>query len=54
MNKQILDVVASVSIEKGVDKTIIFQALEEAIASATKKLCFSLNRRCKSIGDAYG
>ena len=38
MNKQILDVVASVSIEKGVDKTIIFQALEEAIASATKKL----------------
>ena len=38
MNKQILDVVASVSIEKGVDKIIIFQALEEAIASATKKL----------------
>jgi len=38
MNKQILDVVASVSIEKGVDKTIIFQALEEAIASATKKI----------------
>ena len=38
MNKQILDVVASVSMEKGVDKTIIFQALEEAIASATKKL----------------
>ena len=38
MNKQILDVVASVSMEKGVDKTIIFQALEEAISSATKKL----------------
>ena len=38
MNKQILEVVASVSIEKGVDSTIIFQALEEAIASATKKL----------------
>ena len=38
MNKQILDVVASVSMEKGVDKIIIFQALEEAIASATKKL----------------
>ena len=38
MDKQILEVVASVSMEKGVDKTIIFQALEEAIASATKKL----------------
>ena len=38
MNKQILEVVDSVSIEKGVDKTIIFGALEEAIASATKKL----------------
>ena len=38
MNKQILEVVASVSMEKGVDSTIIFQALEEAIASATKKL----------------
>ena len=38
MNKQILEVVASVSMEKGVDKTIIFQALEEAISSATKKL----------------
>ena len=38
MDKQILEVVASVSMEKGVDKTIIFQALEEAIASGTKKL----------------
>ncbi len=38
MDKQILEVVASVSMEKGVDKTIIFQALEEAISSATKKL----------------
>ena len=36
MNKQILDVVASVSMEKGVDKEIIFEALEEAISSATK------------------
>ena len=35
MNKQILDVVASVSMEKGVDKIIIFQALEEAISSAS-------------------
>ena len=38
MNKEILDVVASVSMEKGVDKEIIFEALEEAIASASKKL----------------
>ena len=42
MNKQILDVVASVSMEKGVDKTIIFQALEEAISSATKKLVWTM------------
>ena len=38
MNKQILEVVDSVSMEKGVDKSIIFEALEEAITSATKKL----------------
>ena len=38
MNKRILEVVDSVSMEKGVDKGIIFEALEEAIASATKKL----------------
>ncbi|MEC7479932.1 MAG: NusA N-terminal domain-containing protein, partial [Pseudomonadota bacterium] len=38
MNKEILDVVASVSMEKGVEKGIIFEALEEAISSATKKL----------------
>ena len=38
MNNQILEVVDSVSIEKGVDKNIIFEALEDAIASATKKL----------------
>tara|TARA_A100001234_G_scaffold70445_1_gene61979 strand:+ start:824 stop:2290 length:1467 start_codon:yes stop_codon:yes gene_type:complete len=38
MDKQILEVVDSVSMEKGVDKEIIFQALEEAISSATKKL----------------
>jgi len=38
MNKQILEVVDSVSMEKGVNKEIIFEALEEAISSATKKL----------------
>ncbi len=38
MDKEILEVVDSVSMEKGVDKEIIFEALEEAISSATKKL----------------
>ena len=38
MNKQILEVVDSVSMEKGVNKEIIFEALEEAISSATKKI----------------
>ena len=38
MNKQILEVVSAVSMEKEVDKEIIFEALEEAISSATKKL----------------
>ena len=37
MNKEILTVVEVVSNEKGVDREIIFQALESAIASATKK-----------------
>ncbi|MDQ7074129.1 MAG: transcription termination factor NusA [Gammaproteobacteria bacterium] len=37
MNKEILLVVDAVSNEKGVDKEIIFQALEAALASATRK-----------------
>ena len=37
MNKEILTVVEVVSAEKGVEKEIIFEALEFAIASATKK-----------------
>ncbi|MGD9841553.1 MAG: transcription termination factor NusA [Steroidobacteraceae bacterium] len=37
MNKEILMVVDAVSNEKGVDKAIIFEALEAALASATKK-----------------
>ncbi len=37
MNKEILTVVEVVSAEKGVAKEIIFEALESAIASATKK-----------------
>ncbi len=37
MNKEILLVVDAVSNEKGVDKAIIFQAIESALATATKK-----------------
>src|SRR5271163_4713438 len=37
MNKEILLVVDAVSNEKGVDKEIIFEALEAALASATRK-----------------
>lgn len=37
MSKEILLVVESVSNEKGVDKEVIFEALELALASATKK-----------------
>ena len=38
MDSKILDVVSTVSVEKDVDKNIIFEALEEALSSATKKL----------------
>ena len=37
MNKEILLVVDTVSNEKGVDKEIIFEAVELALATATKK-----------------
>ncbi len=37
MNKEVLLVVESVSNEKGVDKEVIFQAIEAALAMATKK-----------------
>ena len=37
MSKEILLVVDSVSHEKGVSKEVIFDALEHALASATKK-----------------
>lgn len=37
MNKEILQVADAVSNEKGVDKEMIFQALEAALASATRK-----------------
>src|ERR1700749_5085650 len=37
MNKEILMVVDAVSNEKGVDKEVIFEGLEAALASATRK-----------------
>ncbi|MEO0975467.1 MAG: NusA N-terminal domain-containing protein, partial [Pseudomonadota bacterium] len=37
MNKEILLVVDAVSNEKGVDREIIFEAIEAALASATRK-----------------
>ena len=37
MNKEILQVVETVSNEKGVDKGVIFEAIELALATATKK-----------------
>ncbi|MCP5210962.1 MAG: transcription termination/antitermination protein NusA [Hahellaceae bacterium] len=37
MNKEILQVVETVSNEKGVDKNVIFEAIELALATATKK-----------------
>jgi N utilization substance protein A len=37
MNKEILLVVEAVSNEKGVDKEVIFEAIELALAAATKK-----------------
>ena len=37
MNKEILMVVDAVSNEKGVEKDVIFEAIEAALASATRK-----------------
>ncbi len=37
MSKEVLLVVESVSLEKGVDKNVIFEAIETALATATKK-----------------
>jgi N utilization substance protein A len=37
MSKEIMMVVDAVSNEKGVDKEVIFEALEAALASATRK-----------------
>jgi transcription termination/antitermination protein NusA len=51
MNKEILLVVDAMSHEKGVDKTVIFEAIEAALATATKKrhhgdieVCVAINR----------
>ena len=37
MSKEILMVAEAVSNEKGVDQEIIFEAIEQALATATKK-----------------
>ena len=37
MNKEVLMVVESVSHEKGVSKDVIFEAIEQALATATQK-----------------
>ena len=37
MSKEILSVIESVSLEKGVPKEVIFGAMEAALAVATKK-----------------
>ena len=37
MSKEILLVVDAVSNEKGVEKSVIFEAIEAALASATRK-----------------
>jgi N utilization substance protein A len=37
MSKEILLVAEAVSNEKGVDKDVIYEAIEEALATATKK-----------------
>ena len=47
MNKEILMVVDAVSNEKGVDKEIIFEALEAALASATRKKSRRGHRRAR-------
>ena len=46
MSKEILLVVDAVSNEKGVEKDIIFEAIEAALASATR-------RRHGECGDCY-
>ena len=48
MSKEILNVVDAVSNEKGVDKEIIFNAIEIALATATEKKIFKRSR-CKSL-----
>ena len=48
MNREVLLVVESVSNEKGVDKEVIFEAIEAALAMATKK------KHHEIIDDAHG
>ena len=43
MSKEILMVAEAVSNEKGVDKAVIFDAMEQALAMATKKRYEEIN-----------
>jgi N utilization substance protein A len=52
-HKEILLVVDAVSNEKGVNKEIIFGALEVALASAAKKTLFRRSRRAGGDQPAY-
>ena len=49
MNKEILLVVDAVSNEKGVEKEVIFEALEAALASATRKKHVKIGKPLKAI-----
>ena len=55
MNKEILMAVDAVSNEKGVDKEIIFDALEAALASATRKKLSLIHilPRCREYGSRF-
>ena len=47
MNKEVLMVVESVSHEKGVSKDVIFEAIEQALATATQKKYRENARFCR-------
>jgi transcription termination/antitermination protein NusA len=47
MNKEILMVVDAVSNEKGVEKDVIFEAIEAALASADQEEAWRRDRRAR-------
>ena len=50
MSKEILMVADAVSNEKGVSRAVIFEAIESALASATKKAAQHRGNRLPSFG----